>query len=213
MIADLTAIFSSPIEGDPALRSQSGGVYGARNVLELWPPVRQLWRQPPLGSVLEELLGSELGLVRVLYFDKPPGQSWSLPWHKDMTIAVRNNRLPSAHFSKPTRKAGVPHVEAPLAILENMITARIHLDEVTEENGPLKVIPGSHHTGKKLVLGEVPPVSIHANRGDVLLMWPLLAHCSGRSHPETLRHRRILHLEFAARPELPEVYEWHDFVR
>ena len=29
-----------------------------------------------------------------------------------------------------------------------MLTARLHLDEVTEENGPLRVLPGSHRGGK-----------------------------------------------------------------
>jgi hypothetical protein len=43
-------------------------------------------------------------------------------------------------------------------------------------------------------------------------MRPLLAHCSGRSSPGTTRHRRVVHLEFAARPELPDGYAWHDFL-
>jgi hypothetical protein len=46
----------------------------------------------------------------------------------------------------------------------------------------------------------------------VLLMRPLLAHCSGKSHPETTRHRRILHFEFAADPHLPDGYIWHNFI-
>jgi ectoine hydroxylase-related dioxygenase (phytanoyl-CoA dioxygenase family) len=162
---------------------------------------------------LLELLGSEFGLVRVLYFDKPPGETWALPWHKDLTIAVRDNTLASARFSKPTRKAGVPHVEAPREVLDAMVTARIHLDEVTEENGPLKVLPGSHRDGKRLRLGEVAPETILANRGDVLLMRPLLVHSSGRSHPSSQRHRRILHLEFAAARTLPDGFAWHDYRR
>ena len=43
-------------------------------------------------------------------------------------------------------------------------------------------------------------------------MRPLLAHCSNRSGRRHERHRRILHLEFAASAELPDGYEWHDFV-
>ncbi len=150
--------------------------------------------------------------MRILFFDKPPRQTWALPWHKDRTIAVRDNRLPSRHFSKPTCKAGVPHVEAPLSVLQSMLTARIHLDEVTTENGPLKVVPGSHRTGKVLTLDLAAPTRILANRGDVLLMRPLLAHCSGKSHPDTTCHRRILHLEFAAAADLPDGYVWHNFI-
>jgi ectoine hydroxylase-related dioxygenase (phytanoyl-CoA dioxygenase family) len=92
-----------------------------------------------------------------------------------------------------------------------MLTARVHLDDATEENGALKVVPGSHRTGKALELGAGPPHTVLAARGDVLLMRPLLAHCSHRSHPGTRRRRRVLHLEFAAAAELPDGYTWHSF--
>ena len=62
-------------------------------------------------------------------------------WHKDTAIAVDSNRGASKYFSRPTVKAGVPHVVAVDEILRQMLTLRIHLDEVTDENGPLKVIP------------------------------------------------------------------------
>jgi hypothetical protein len=43
-------------------------------------------------------------------------------------------------------------------------------------------------------------------------MGPMLAHASNRSHPDTTQHRRILHLEFAADPSLPDGYTWHTFL-
>jgi hypothetical protein len=209
---DLVAALSAPPGEGSAVRGQDGTMYAARNLLTVWPPVATVWRRRPLVDALRALLGPGYGLVRVLYFDKPPGQTWALPWHKDMTIAVKDNRLPSARFGKPTRKAGVPHVEAPRELLEAMLTARLHLDDVAEENGPLKVIPGSHHTGKAAGDGSVPPATILARRGDVLLIRPLVEHASGRSHADTRRHRRILHLEFAATGDLPDGYAWHDFI-
>jgi phytanoyl-CoA dioxygenase PhyH len=187
------------------------GVYAARNVLKLWPKAATVWRRSPLVELLSEVLGGRFGLVRVLFFDKPPNQTWALPWHKDLTIAVRNNKLPSASFVKPTTKAGVPHVEAPVSVLQEMLTVRLHLDEVTNENGPLRVIPGSHLSGKKATFCG-PPVSIHATAGDALLMRPLLMHCSNQSQAETKMHRRILHFEFAANASLPDRYEWHSFI-
>jgi hypothetical protein len=66
--------------------------------------------------------------------------------------------------------------------------------------------------GKELVLAETSPRSLLVRRGDVLLMRPLLAHASNRSCPGTERHRRILHLEFAASPDLPDDYAWHMFL-
>ena len=91
-----------------------------------------------------------------------------------------------------------------------MLTARLHLDEVTPENGPIRVLPGSHRVGKEPGAGEAA-VSIICDRGDVLLMRPLLSHASGHSRA-TDRHRRILHLEFSAVRDLPDRYEWHTFI-
>jgi hypothetical protein len=196
-----------------AMRGESGSVYGARNILSLWPQAASVWQQQPLPEILTALLGPGFGLVRGLYFDKPPENTWALPRHKDLTIAVRDNRLGGTSFAKPTVKAGVPHVEAPVQVLERMATVRIHLDDVTGENGPLRVIPGSHRTGIAMELGDVDPESILARAGDVLLMRPLLAHASNRSVVGTSRHRRILHLEFAAAGRLPDGYQWYEFHR
>ena len=210
-LRELTAAFSAGQATGSTMYGSGGGVYASRNVLALWPPAGRVWRQDPLPGILGHILSQDYGLVRALYFDKPPEQTWALPWHKDLTIAVRDNRLRGDLFQKPTTKAGVPHLEASVEVLQKMLTCRIHLDEVTEENGPLKVIPGSHRSGKALNV-TVEPITVLAGRGDVLLMRPLLAHCSSRSYPATRRHRRILHLEFAGSPVLPDGHEWHDFI-
>ena len=192
------------------IRARGGSVYAARNILDLCPPTRILWRESDLPARVVAILGPQAGLVRGLYFDKPPERSWALPWHQDLTICVRPGPPGSKLFSKPTHKGGRPHVEAPREVLERMLTARLHLDDVTPENGPLRVIAGSHRHGKQLHLAG-PEVEILARAGDVLLMRPLLAHASGNSHPGTTRHRRILHLEFASDPTLPDGFAWDEF--
>lgn len=202
---------STQDQGSPL--ASGGTVYAARNPLELLPDVGELWQQTVLGELLDDVLGPEFGLVRGLFFDKPPGRSWWLPWHKDLTIAVKNNQLPSEQFTRPTLKAGVPHVIAPVELLETMLTIRLHLDDVTEENGPLRVIPGSQRTGKEIVADNCEPATIFARRGDALAMRPLVCHSSGDSQPGTTMHRRILHLEFAAAEQLPDGYKWFRFNR
>lgn len=220
LATDLQAAMAGLEADGEAIRSRGGTVYAARNVLEWYPAARDVWRRPVLVELLGAVLGPGCGLVRTLFFDKPPERTWALPWHKDRTIAVADNRLPSTHFNHATRKAGVPHVEASRALLENMLTLRIHLDDVTEENGPLQVIVGSH---REDATGDEPTGDAHggdsaamrtilAARGDVLAIRPLVTHASGLSSPETRRHRRILHLEFAAGPTLPDGYQWHTFV-
>ncbi len=208
IVGELQETFAADTTGS-TLRTADGTIYGARNLLHLWPAVADVWRQPLLLAVLEEVLGPRFGLVRVLYFDKPPEQSWALPWHKDRAIAVRNNQLPSEHFSRPTFKVGVPHVDAPAWLLEGMITLRLHLDDMTGENGPRQVLPGSHRADS----AARPPLTILGRRGDVLMMRPLLSHCSNGSLPATTQHRRVLHYEFSGIEELPDGFAWHDFLR
>ncbi|MFO0938514.1 MAG: phytanoyl-CoA dioxygenase family protein [Gemmataceae bacterium] len=186
------------------LSGAAGGVYGVRNVLTIWPDVIPLSFQSALGTIVCEILGSEARVVRGLLFDKPPGQSWALPMHRDLTIAVKKHG-PIGVFSKPTIKAGVPHVEAPAELLDRMVTVRIHLDDMTDENGPLKLIPGTHRGGDS---GET--VTILGRAGDVLLMRPRILHGSGQSAIGTDRHRRIIHLECAPSADLPDGYEWFD---
>jgi hypothetical protein len=207
--AELHQALRSP---EATVIERGGAVVGARNLLQLWPRVASIWRRRPLLALLTEILGPTVGLVRALYFDKPPAATWSLPWHKDLTIAVRDNRRPSSEFRNPTVKAGVPHVEASQAVLQSMLIARLHLDDVTDENGPMTVIPGSHLTGKVMKIDEASARKILGRRSDVLLIRPLVAHNSLGSRPGNQAHRRTLHLEFAACRVLPDGYEWHDFV-
>lgn len=206
--AQAQTVFVPQVE---SVRHQQGAVYAVRNVLEIWPLARGIAQIPRLQKILRETLGPEYGLVRGLYFNKPPEQTWSLPWHKDLMIAIREPGNPGAGYSPPRMKLGVPHTEPPLSVLDAMLTVRIHLDEMTIENGPLQVLPGSHRTGKTLQMQPFAPVELHCRAGDVLLMRPLLVHASGKSLPGTTQQRRILHLEFATSRTLPGGATWWEF--
>jgi hypothetical protein len=150
--------------------------------------------------------------VRGIYFDKSPDANWLVPWHQDLTLALRKQR-DVLGFGPWSVKDGIPHVQPPVGLLENMITLRLHLDDTDETNGALRVVPGSHAHGR-LTAAEIQewrtaqsetlcPVSA----GGVLLMRPLLLHASGRS--VSPGHRRVLHLEYAAF-DLPGGMEWEE---
>jgi ectoine hydroxylase-related dioxygenase (phytanoyl-CoA dioxygenase family) len=92
----------------------------------------------------------------------------------------------------------------PVAVLEQILILRLHLDEVDTDNGCLRVMPGSHRSG----LGEQPdidPVVCHGTIGTALLMRPLLWHASAKVRDD--RPRRVLHLEFAHQ-DLPGGLDW-----
>ena len=197
--------------------------YGSRNLLSIFPDVVQLLALPVIAEACASILGTSYGAVRGLYFDKPPGLSWSLPWHQDLTIAVKEHqptKQESAQesidgFSKPTVKAGVCHVEAPTWLLEKMLTVRIHIDAMCDHNGPVLVQRGSHRAGK-LTHHQEPCLSeiteIHCSGGSVMLMRPLLSHSSIASKPDSNMHRRIVHMELSSVEILPCGYSWQSFV-
>ena len=173
--------------------------------------VGEVLRGTVVRDYLIKALGPGAGIVRSLFFDKPPGKSWALPWHKDYMIAVKALGREGV-FTNPGTTAGVPQVKAPRELLETMLTVRVHLDDMHEDNGPLRVVPGSHKHYAMAEDDAVAPVTIVCRAGDVLLMRPLLTHASGRSKPGNGAHRRILHLECAPSVALADGYEWRDFV-
>jgi ectoine hydroxylase-related dioxygenase (phytanoyl-CoA dioxygenase family) len=174
--------------------------------------VAELARSPKIGALLRPLLPDDPRPVRAIFFNKSPAMNWLVAWHQDLTIAVRE-RHEVAGFGPWSVKDGIPHVQPPPRLLERMITLRIHLDQTDENNGALRVIPGSHLHGRldnpaiQSFRDKTPEVICRAKTGDALLMRPLLLHASSRSTSE--RQRRILHIEYAAF-ELPSPLRWHE---
>ena len=201
-------------ESSAVLRS-NGETYGARNLLSLVPTVVELAETPVILEIAQSVLGAACAVVRGLYFDKPPNRTWTLPWHRDRTIAVQSHCSDCREFSNPNTKAGVPHYIAPPWLLEQMLTFRFHLDPMTAENGPLVVLEGSHRTvaATDEDLANINGQSIktiHCDAGDCFVMRPLLAHCSVNSREGTMLHRRVIHLECASADALPAALQWHD---
>lgn len=198
----------------PALMETLTGRGGARDLFALVPAVAELASSPPLRRLAEDVLGSDAMAVRAVFFDKTPGANWKVAWHQDLTIAVRERRdVPGfAHWSV---KAGIPHVQPPATILEQMVTLRVHLDDCDTTNGPVRVLPGSHAHGRlgaaevDALVADTSAVTCCVARGSVLAMRPLLLHAS--SVAERAAHRRVIHLEYAA-AELPGGLEWYERV-
>lgn len=162
------------------------------------------------AQLIDQVLGSQAAVVRGILFDKTPQANWKVPWHQDLTIALQD-RAEVEGFGPWTIKDGVHHVQPPVACLDQMLAIRIHLDDCGEENGPVKVIPGSHHMGR-LSADQIQElsrththVSCTCSRGDALLIRPLLLHAS--SAAASPAHRRVIHLEYAAF-ELPSALRW-----
>ncbi len=200
-------------EAPPAADAGTRRAAGRRNLLQI-PAVRRLAASRAVHGLVESVLGTGAFAVRGILFDKTAEANWSLRWHQDKAISVKERR-PVLGFGPWSVKAGVAHVYPPPGVLEGMLTVRLHLDACDATQGALKVLPGSHLQGPldrdslaRLVAGSEPVVCA-AEPGDALLMRPLLVHASDKR--EGPGHRRIVHLEYANTP-LPEPLEWYESV-
>ena len=86
--------------------------------------------------------------------------------------------------------------------LDQTIALRVHLDDSTSENGPLRVLPDTHTRGilspheVETLARTVTPVECLAARGAVVSMRPLTVHASSKARTD--QPRRVLHIEFAS---------------
>lgn len=197
---------------NPLAHARRGSAYGLRNLLQAMPAARDLAWSATILNLVQPILGCGAKPVKGILFDKTELANWAVPWHQDITISVR------ARWSVPgydawSEKDGIPHVQPPVEVLENILAVRIHLDPCPAENGALKIIPGSHTHGRlsddevDRWRSTVAPVTCSADAGDVLLMRPLILHSSAAA--TSPNHRRVIHLEYSAY-QLPGGLEWSE---
>jgi len=183
--------------------------YGQRNLLrELI--IQELARSQEVHRVLTPMLGPNCFAVKGILFNKTQKSNWKVPWHQDLTITVQE-RLEAEGFGPWTIKGGVVNVQPREDVLRGILAIRIHLDANDHQNGPLRVIPGSHKLGR-LTAEQIAKwdksgsVECLVPRGGALLMRPLLLHAS--SACLLPKSRRVIHLEYSSE-DLPDGLRWH----
>ena len=142
--------------------------------------------------------------------DKLARYNWSVSWHQDKTIAVKNKaEVPG--FKNWTVKQGVIHVQPPWEVLAKITAIRIALDDTNADNGGLKILPRSHigilnQTQINCITKQRSSLSLNMKAGDALMMHPLTLHSSNKS----INHnpRRIIHLEYSS-GDLPIGLTWY----
>ena len=171
---------------------------GTRNLLEhAW--VQALAHQIRCSNELERAFVSTPVAVQCTLFDKSEDQNWLVALHQDLCIPVEA-RVSHPSLGAWSKKQGRHYVQAPVALLENLLAVRVHVDDCGPDNGPLRVVPGSHRHGllaavaaRRLreVLGEV---TCCGGAGSALIMRPLVLHASSKALVP--RRRRVLHFLF-----------------
>lgn len=140
---------------------------------------RQVARDSRMVDMVADLIGPDLRYHHSKINSKLPGAKTEVKWHQDFPFTPHSN--------------------------PDLVTALLMIDEVTEENGPLEVVPGTHegpihslwHAGKftGAVAEDIAEsfqkraVKCFGPAGSVCLMHTKLAHGSApnlSSHPRTL---------------------------
>lgn len=186
------------------------GKGGIRHIDQKIETVHDLVSSQKMLRAACRYLSGAPAVVRVILFDKTPDNNWQVPWHQDKTVAV-SARVEIQGWGPWSIKAGVHHVRPPVAVLEEMVTFRIHLDEASPETGCLRLIPGSQRVGilstekVQAWVNKGPVVNCSVSAGAALVMRPLVLHASKKATRPT--RRRVLHVEYSSYP-LPSGLHW-----
>jgi hypothetical protein len=176
----------------------SGGTRGL--LREPWcVSLAQRLREHP---VLCTLIPAGHVAVQCSWFEKSASRNWRVPVHQDLGIPVAE-RVDHPALRGWSEKEGALFVQAPVPLLEHLVAVRVHLDACLAEDGPLRVVPGSHVHGRLLPAEAMAlrdagtEVVCVAAEGAAWVMRPLLLHASSKS--TGTRRRRVLHFVFGPR--------------
>lgn len=135
------------------------------------PVFLELLGSPLLLSIAEAICGSDFFPVQEFVVIKQLGDASFIDWHQDVV----------SHSVGTTCMVG------------------LYLDAADENNGALRIVPGSQHLGTDIcALKKLPAESIEMQAGDIMAHDLMVAHCSG---PLSLfPQRRVVYFEFMNRP-------------
>lgn len=168
---------------------------------------RRLHRQHGLA----DLIPADHVAVQCTFFEKSASLNWLVPVHQDLGIPVAE-RVDHPALRAWSEKEGALFVQPPVDFLAQLTAVRIHLDACTAQDGPLRAIPGTHRRGlitdpdASALRARGPEITLCADKGDAVVMRPLLLHASSKATGTS--RRRVLHFLFGPR-QPPHGLRWH----
>jgi hypothetical protein len=190
-------------------KSAIRGRGGIRHAMR-FGPTRSLACSPELRELARDVLGPRAFAFRATIFHKSLVANWLVVWHQDTALPVRH-RMDVPGWTSWSAKEGITYAHAPAEVLSQVLALRVHLDDSSANNGPLRVLPGTHTLGVLTddrlseLAQEVTAVECLVSKGGVIAMRPLLVHASSKSSSEV--PRRVLHIEYAASPDITNPLE------
>ena len=137
-------------------------------------------------EVLRDLLGKNATLLTSKLNTKSPGGGVAVEWHQDWAF--------------------YPHTN------DNLLAFGLMLEDVTIENGPLQVIPGSHkgpilsHHNNGVFCGAVDPEDPHFDREKIITL-------TGEAGSMTIHHARTLHGSAPNKSDRPRLILFYEIAR
>ena len=167
-----TRAYGEAFDGRPRLDLEAGHSSEAPALRRVNAPVEiseayyNAMMNSTMTSCVEELIGPNIKFHHSKINSKLPGAKTSVKWHQDFPFTPHSN--------------------------DDLITALLMVDEVTEQNGPLEVVPGSHkgdlHSlwhNNEFTGAIAKEVADQCQRESV--------KCTGSAGSVCLMHTRLLH--------------------
>lgn len=171
---------------------------GARHLMSV-PQVSDIAHDSHLLEIARLWVGASAVPFRATLFDKSSESNWLIVWHQDTALPLEC-RMETSGWGPWSVKADVQYAHAPAHALERIVALRLSLDDSTPDNGPLRVLPGTHVRGVLTddeiseLARETEAVDCCVDAGGVVVMRPLTVHASSKATSD--RPRRILHIEY-----------------
>jgi ectoine hydroxylase-related dioxygenase (phytanoyl-CoA dioxygenase family) len=195
-----TAQLLGALEASDLTRSRAG----ARHLMKQ-PAVDAVANDPRMMTIARGFLGPCAIPYRATLFDKSSTRNWLVTWHQDTALPLHEQReVPG--WGPWSIKSGITYAHAPADALSRVVALRLHFDDSREDNGPLRVFPGTHALGLlsdaeiDRVVQQATPVDCLVAAGGIIAMRPLILHASSKASSD--RPRRVLHIEYAASLDL-----------
>jgi ectoine hydroxylase-related dioxygenase (phytanoyl-CoA dioxygenase family) len=177
-----TAPYGETIDGKPRFDLEPGhsaekpGLRRVNAPVEISGDYYEAMSTGRIPAMVADLIGPDVKFHHSKINSKLPGGQTEVKWHQDFPFTPHSN--------------------------DDLITALIMIDDVTAQNGPLKVVPGSHN-GKihglwhnEVFTGAVEQTIAEDCERDAI-------SCSGPAGSVCLMHTRLLHGSATNRSRLP----------
>jgi ectoine hydroxylase-related dioxygenase (phytanoyl-CoA dioxygenase family) len=170
---------------------------GVRHLLS-HPAVMNVANDPRLLGIARSILGNDAFPFKATLFDKSPETNWLITWHQDTALPLREKQE-TPGWGPWSTKEGIAYAHAPATVLEKVVALRFHLDDSTNENGPLRIVSSTHRKGVlsdeevEAIVGDAAPLACLVPKGGIIVMRPLIIHASSKSQSDI--SRRVIHIE------------------